>query len=69
MRWYPVGEGAVRGGEGDEGWARRRLARRPAAQFVKAAKGFSSEIVVLKGEEGGQRQELIEDHDVGSQEE
>jgi phosphocarrier protein HPr len=28
------------------------LHARPAAQFVKAAKGFSSEIVVLKGERG-----------------
>jgi phosphocarrier protein HPr len=43
------------------------LHARPAAQFVKTAKGFSSEIMIVKGDKEA-NEELDEDHDPRGQE-
>jgi phosphocarrier protein HPr len=50
VRWYPVGEERFVAERETKVGPEEGLHARPAAQFVKAAKGFSSEIVVLKGE-------------------
>ena len=42
--------GVFYGGERDDGRARGRDHGRPAARFVQAAKGFSSQVVIVKGE-------------------
>ena len=47
--------------------AQEGLHARPAAQFVKTAKGFSSEIMIVKGDKEA-NEELDEDHDPRGQE-